>query len=119
MNQQTWKLEKTKQCKNCPWLIGHDKSKIPNYDPIAHRQLQSTIQEQTATEFIESINDNKMKIMACHELTKQNNYHCIGWINNQLIHNNLRLRFHMFFCENAKDIELIGEQHKTFEDTFS
>ncbi|VEP18929.1 conserved hypothetical protein [Hyella patelloides LEGE 07179] len=32
--------------------------------------------------------------------------------------NNIRLRFSMVSCENAKEIETFGEQHEKFEDTF-
>lgn len=43
---------------------------------------------------------------------------CIGWVHNQLgVGNNIGLRIKMLYCENAKDIKVVGEQHSKFEDT--
>lgn len=53
--------------------------------------------------------------MACHETHES---HCIGWLVNQLgPGNNIPMRLAMMSCENAKDLEVFGEQHETFEDT--
>jgi hypothetical protein len=56
--------------------------------------------------------------MACHHSTDKRPQHCIGWLYNQLGEgNNIPLRFQMMYYENAREIQIKGEQHKTFEDT--
>jgi len=53
--------------------------------------------------------------MACHET---HNAHCIGWLMHQLgPGNNIGLRMRVMNCENIGKVRLVGEQHKTFEDT--
>lgn len=43
---------------------------------------------------------------------------CVGWLHNQLgTGNNLYLRVIMKDCENINDLQVIGEQHETFNDT--
>ena len=51
-------------------------------------------------------------------VTRWQEAHCIGWLNNQLgVGNNIVLRLQMGSCENARAIRLRGEQHETFEET--
>ena len=106
----SWKLNRTHQCRKCPWLVGTNPHDIPNgYSEEKHRALKSTI----ALSPLESL--TLTNVMACHETQSA---HCIGWLANQLgIGNNLGLRLRMISCENAGKIRLRGEQHETFEDT--
>lgn len=111
---KTWKLKRTVQCAKCPWRIDVDPHDIPNgYDVEKHKKLKSTIADP---EDISCLFDNKPRTaMACHELHEA---HCIGWLMNQVgPGNNLALRLSLMSCSNAKDLKLIGEQHRTFEDT--
>ena len=106
------KIKRTKQCKNCPWKVSSNLDRIPGYSRKQHIGLQDTISDG-------NFNDvDVVKVMACHESTPDNQYHCLGWLMNQLgPGNNIALRFSMLKCENLGDVELIGEQHKCFEDT--
>jgi len=105
------KLERTKQCKTCPFKKGNDPFDIPNYDEELHEGLKSTI----ATDL--SFGDS-LKIMACHYSKIGNETPCVGWLVNQLgAGNNIGLRLKMMSCENADEIEVFGEQHEKFEDT--
>ena len=105
----SWKLKRLKQCEKCPWRVDVDPNDIPNgYDVAKHRALESTISSG-----LESIGNGR--VMACHET---HDAHCIGWLMNQLgPGNNIGLRMKMSSCENAKNIQLVGEQHERFEDT--
>lgn len=107
------RLERTVQCSTCPWRVGSDAYQIPGYCPNKHRSLESTIANKD-----EVVIEGKLKVMSCHHSTEQVNYPCIGWINNQLGHgNNILLRLWARNIENLGDIELVGEQHETFEQT--
>lgn len=56
--------------------------------------------------------------MSCHKSKEGADEMCIGWVHNQLgVGNNIGLRIKMLYCENAKDIKVVGEQHSKFEDT--
>jgi hypothetical protein len=57
--------------------------------------------------------------MACHESPTQNDCICVGWLANQLQNNNIALRIRMLKCENLGDVELLGEQYETLEDTIN
>lgn len=105
---KTWKLEKTTQCKHCPWRVDVNPYDIPNgYDIEKHKALIETIAQDT------EVKDN-LNAMCCHE---GENIFCIGWLSNQIINNNITLRIKMLHCENKNDIKLIGKQHATFEET--
>lgn len=106
----TWKLNRTKQCVLCPWRKDVNPRDIPRgYSEDKHLALESTIAKGL------SFGSNVMKVMACHD---EHDAHCIGWLVNQFgPGNNLPLRMQMRHCENGGDIETVGEQHKTFEDT--
>lgn len=105
-----WKLKRTVQCAKCPWRVEADPHDIPNgYCELKHRALEDTI-ARPDDNFLGPI-----KAMACHET---HDAHCIGWLVNQLgAGNNIGLRIRMMNCENARSIQLRGEQHETFEET--
>lgn len=109
----SWRLNRTKQCPTCPWIEGNSVENIPNYNPDKHGALIDTIAEQGALNFCEN------RIMACHYSVDGNDEHCIGWLVNQIgAGNNIGMRIQMMQCENSKEIETIGEQRETFEETF-
>ena len=109
----TWKLKRVRQCSKCPWKVSTDPHEIPNgYSEDLHESLSCTIAEPGA------LNIHGAKWMSCHEHPQGDEAHCIGWLVNQLgPGNNIALRIAMMSCENAKHIELDGDQHETFEDT--
>ena len=56
--------------------------------------------------------------MACHNSPQNEEYHCIGWLHNQLgVGNNLGLRLEMKNYSNSHEIEIDGPQFKTFKET--
>lgn len=101
-----------KQCKKCPWLVSVDPHDIPNgYCETRHAELEKTIARDNV--FSRSLN-----MMACHESPNGSEHACVGWLSNQLgAGNNIGLR--MWAIKNLKGqtLDLIGEQHETFEDT--
>lgn len=107
------KLTRTKQCKSCPWKVDVDPYDIPNgYDVEKHKALECTIARPGEMRLGVS------HAMACHHSEVGNEQYCIGWLVNQLgVGNNIGLRLRMMQCENAKDIEVFGEQYERFEDT--
>lgn len=104
-----WKLKRTRQCAKCPWKTSTNPHDIPNgYSEEKHAALADTIAEPGSLR-------SAGKAMACHET---HDAHCIGWLAHQLGRgNNIPLRMQMMSCQNAKHIQLDGEQHQTFEDT--
>lgn len=109
----TWRLGRTKQCAKCPWKVSTNPHDIPDgYSVEKHRALADTI----ATPGMASLRHRRA--MSCHEHSTEESVHCVGWLVNQLgPGNNIGLRMRMLDCENARDIEVFGEQHRTFEDT--
>jgi hypothetical protein len=107
-----WALKRVKQCAKCPWRIDTDPRKIPNgYTHEKHKNLQKTISKDPLRELA----SNELRAMACHE---EHDAHCIGWLKHQIgAGNNIVLRIQMSACTNAGEIQLVGEQHKTFENT--
>jgi hypothetical protein len=56
--------------------------------------------------------------MTCREHRPDNEAHCVGWLVNEIgPGNNIPLRIVMPSCENARHIQVDGEQHDRFEDT--
>lgn len=108
----TWKLKRVRQCAKCPWKVDTDPHDIPNgYSEELHRGLACTIADPGSLRLGGSA-------MSCHEHPASDEAHCIGWLVNQLgPGNNIGLRLRMLNCENAKHIQIDGEQHATFEDT--
>jgi hypothetical protein len=107
------RLKRTKQCAKCPWRVDVNPYDIPDgYCPTKHANLASTIAKPAD---LSAINAATMPVMACHETQDA---HCVGWLANQLgPGNNIALRIAMMRCENISELETVGEQHETFEDT--
>lgn len=110
---RTWRLNRTNQCKNCPWKVSTNTDDIPNYQMDLHKDLKGTI----------ASGDNyglpRLKIMSCHESKDSEPEHCIGWMRNQLGRgNNLALRIDVMSCENVGQIKTFGNQHQLFAETF-
>lgn len=99
-----------RQCAKCPWKASTNPRDIPNgYCETKHRKLKETI----AT--LGQINVGTLRIMACHETDK---LACVGWLVNQLgPGNNIGLRLACMRDPKLADVETVGEQHETFEDT--
>jgi hypothetical protein len=110
----SWKLKRTIQCKNCPFKCSTDPFKIPHgYDVEKHKALKSTIVDSSDFVF-----GATLKVMACHHSKPHNYQHCVGWLHNQIQHsNNILLRLQLSNCENILDMKVVGEQHVSFEDT--
>jgi len=91
-----------------------DPNDIPNgYCPTKHAALSSTI----AREPLVSIG-GPLRMMACHETKRGKELPCVGWLARQLgPGNNLGLRLAVYSGRISADFELVGEQHKRFEDT--
>lgn len=57
--------------------------------------------------------------MACHETAIGKELPCVGWLENQLgPGNNIALRLRVVTGDIDGDVETVGEQHATLEDTF-
>ncbi|QUY46284.1 DUF6283 family protein [Acaryochloris marina] len=109
----SFKLQQTKQCKNCPWRVDSDPYAINGYSLQMHQDLTSTIADPGVITFSKEI-----RAMACHNSTDEQQFHCIGWLVHQLgVGNNIGLRMYLRNCENASEIEVFGEQHQRLEDT--
>ena len=109
---KTWNLTQTKQCANCPWKVDSDLFKIPGYDRTQHHNLAQTIVSDGILD-----PSHPVLFMGCHNSSEGNDLECIGWLRNQLSSNNIGLRLMMIGCANSGDIEVLGEQHLTFEET--
>ena len=107
-----WKLKRVKQCEKCPWKVSTEPHEIPDgYSEDRHRALACTIAEPGSMR-------SSMHAMSCHEHPPSDEAHCIGWLMHQVgPGNNIGLRIRMMSCDNAKHIQLDGEQHENFEDT--
>jgi hypothetical protein len=101
-----------KQCKKCPWKKSTNPRDIPNgYSEKAHEALSSTIAD--------GINlGRKLQLMACHETQRGRELPCVGWMHHQLgVGNNIALRLAVMTGRIDGDIEIVGPQHETFEET--
>jgi hypothetical protein len=103
-----------KQCKKCPWRKDVDPNDIPNgYCSTKHANLKNTIAKPGEMRL-----GPAMHVMACHETPVGKELPCVGWLDNQLgPGNNLALRLRVVMGEIDANIETVGEQHETFEDT--
>lgn len=110
----TWKLKRLRQCDKCPWKVTTDPRDIPGgYSENLHRGLAGTIAEPGVLNI-----GAPLRLMACHEHPPADEAHCVGWLMHQLgPGNNIALRLSMRDCENIHHVQLVGEQHATFEDT--
>lgn len=105
-----------RQCKKCPWKLGADPFEIPNgYCPTQHRALSATIARAGDVSTI----DQPLRLMACHETKVPRQLPCVGWLHNQLgSGNNIPLRLAVIAGRVDADVETVGPQHATLEDTF-
>jgi hypothetical protein len=103
-----------RQCEKCPWKIGVDPRDIPNgYSEEMHAGLADTIAAPGRIAF-----GGTMRIMACHESRIGRELPCVGWLYNQLGDgNNIPLRIAVAQGRIDGDVEVVGPQHATFEDT--
>ena len=115
----TWKLNRVRQCKKCPWKVSTDPHDIPDgYCETRHKALADTIADPEAGNLNVMLNGATMRVMACHKSIKGRETYCVGWLHNQTgSGNNIALRFLMLSCENFDAIKLDGPQHATFADT--
>ncbi len=109
---EKFKLVRTKQCHLCPWKVTTNPFDIPQgYCPTKHANLKETIADPCSLR-------GSGKAMACHHSSGSDNMFCVGWLDKQLgPGNNIPLRMQMRYCENIQDLETVGEQHESFEDT--
>lgn len=101
-----------KQCDKCPWRVDVDPHEIPDgYCVEKHKALESTIAR--------GLNfGGTLRVMACHESKAGHEIACVGWLAHQLgPGNNIALRMQAISGHIDTDFELVGEQHKRFEDT--
>jgi hypothetical protein len=110
------KLSRTTQCSKCPWKVSTNPFDIPDgYCPIKHENLKNTIADQ---DIMKQLVQPATNAMACHHSTGNDGMYCIGWLHNQLGEgNNIALRIKMRSCENIRDLKVIGEQHRSFDET--
>jgi hypothetical protein len=110
---EKWELERTNQCKNCPWKVNSNPFEIPGYDPVMHAGLADTIADPDNVDLMALT--KPLRAMSCHD---EEEAYCVGWLYNQLNQgNNVALRVRMSHCTNASKLRVFGEQHETFEDT--
>jgi len=105
-----------KQCKKCPWKTATRPHDIPGgYCETKHRALSTTIAEPGTLRPHEL---REFRLMACHETPPANELPCVGWLANQLgPGNNLTLRLAVILGRVDGNVQTIGEQHESFEDT--
>lgn len=102
-----------KQCKKCPWRVDVDPHDIPNgYCETKHAALDATIAKGL------NLGSSDLRMMACHESPVGSERPCVGWLHNQLgPGNNIALRLWAIQNLRGVKLELVGEQHASFEDT--
>lgn len=112
MSIEKFKLNRTVQCAKCPWKVSTNPHDIPGgYSENLHENLEETIAKG-------SCDFRQKKVMACHHSEPGKEDYCVGYLHNQLgIGNNIGLRIKFLRCENIGDIEIVGRQHQTFEET--
>ena len=103
-----------RQCKKCPWRVDVDPHDIPDgYCEVKHAALSSTIADPKVLQL-----GGALRMMACHESKPGKEIPCVGWLANQLgPGNNILLRLQARNDRSLTDWELVGEQHRRFEDT--
>jgi hypothetical protein len=105
------RLKREVQCAKCPWKKSTDPNEIPGgYCAEKHERLKSTIAEESDYGF-------GAANMACHESMPGDEYHCIGWLMNQMgPGNNIALRIRMI-DHDLRKVRTVGPQHERLEDT--
>ena len=107
--------EPRKQCAKCPWKVSTDPHDIPNgYCEMKHAGLSSTVAKPADIAGM----GRPLHIMACHESPIGEELPCVGWLDNQLGRgNNLGLRLAVLQKRVDANVETVGEQHESLEDT--
>lgn len=102
-----------KQCAKCPWKVTTDPNDIPNgYCAVKHANLKGTIAEPGA------LPKGPLHVFACHESSVGRELPCVGWLENQLgPGNNIHLRLAVALGRIDANVETVGEQHESLEDT--
>lgn len=110
---QGFPVIKRKQCRKCPWRVDVDPNEIPNgYCPTKHAKLESTIAQPG------QFSSGPLRVMACHETPVGKEVPCVGWLVHQLgPGNNFPLRLAVMGGRIDGNVETVGEQHATLEDT--
>lgn len=105
-----------KQCEKCPWKKSTNPRDIPNgYCERAHAALSNTIAEPGS---LASAGAPLLPLMACHDSPLGQEVPCVGWLVHQLGEgNNLGLRWAVIQGRVDADVETVGAQHKSFEET--
>lgn len=105
-----------KQCSKCPWRKSSNPREIPGgYCETKHAALESTIANPGD---ITTIHATTMRLMACHETRVGAELPCVGWLVHQLgPGNNIQLRYAVSRGRVDADVETVGPQHETLEDT--
>ena len=105
-------MKRRRQCAKCPWKTSTDPHGIPDgYCEQKHAGLERTIADPGSLAGVNA----PIHVMACHETE---DIPCIGWLDHQLNEgNNIGLRMRVASGKISADYELVGEQHKRFEDT--
>lgn len=113
-----WKLNQVIQCQTCPWRQDSKTKDIPHYSLECHRETEATIAYKMPEEQLSDL--SSQKAMLCHYSNPNSEQlYCIGWLHNQLgVGNNIKLRLAFMTCKNGNEIQVIGEQVKSFKDTF-
>lgn len=102
------------QCQKCPWKVSTNPHEIPNgYCAVKHAGLKGTIAEPTEYNL-----SGGVRVMACHDSPVDQPMPCVGWLHHQLgVGNNIGLRLACMAKKIDGNVQTVGEQHKTFEDT--
>jgi len=102
------------QCAKCPWKVSTNPHEIPHgYCPTKHAALKGTIAKEGEYNIVGGI-----EVMACHDSTIGKELVCVGWFDNQMgIGNNIGLRLAVMAKRIDHNVQIVGEQHKRFEDT--
>lgn len=102
-----------RQCEKCPWKKSTDPNDIPGgYCATKHADLKNTIAEPGA------LPKPLLRIMACHETMKGRELPCVGWLAHQLgPGNNIGLHLSVSIGRFDANVETVGPQHETLEDT--
>lgn len=102
-----------KQCIKCPWRRDVDPRDIPDgYCEAKHRALADTIARP------EALPSGPLHLMACHETGPGREIPCVGWLVHQLgPGQNIALRIAVSTGRIDADVETVGAQHQTFDDT--
>lgn len=106
---------RTKQCKACPWRkdVVPDRDIPGGYCASKHAALSSTVAKPGELNL-----SGTLRMMACHESPVGKETPCVGWLVNQLgPGNNIGLRLMVMRDPRYHDLETVGEQHETLEDT--